>query len=263
LIETAMRVAGATLLVIGFLLCVSIAWAAIGFFAMGFGLIFLLIAEERKKAAALRSDNSEIEPAPTGPLQPVAAPISAANDDIRLEVALREIDKWSSLVASDEDLSRVVKILAPFGQKYVDQLARAYVVFNDKAYLPTILNMIIASARKDAGLSAADDLRVDNSNVIRIGRSAANGLRTNSLREFPSVATADTSSASERRIDRRSLHQEASDEGSKKNAIDERVAEATVPTSATQPVFREKAFDEVDNIKDLLGRLVFSSSRRQ
>ncbi len=263
LVETAMRVAGATLLVIGFLLCVSVAWAAIGFLAMGFGLIFLLIAEERKKAAALRLENSEIEPMPMGPPQSIAAPVSTPHDDIRQEAALREMNKWSSLVASDEDLSRVVKILASFGQKYVDQLARVYVVFDNKSCLPTILNMIIATARKDAGLSAAEDQAADDSNVIRIGRSAANGLRTNRIREFPSAATTDASSANERGIDRPSLPEGASDERSEKNAADEGVTGATVTPSATQSVFREEPFEEVDNIRDLLGRLDFSSSKRQ
>lgn len=42
---------GAGLLVGGFLLCVSIAWAALGFFMMGAGLICLLVAEERNKRA--------------------------------------------------------------------------------------------------------------------------------------------------------------------------------------------------------------------
>jgi hypothetical protein len=54
-----MRIAGHAFLIVGFLLCISIALAAIGFFAMGFGLIFLLIAEEREKASALRSRCTE------------------------------------------------------------------------------------------------------------------------------------------------------------------------------------------------------------
>jgi len=48
-----MRVLGALLLVIGFLLCLSIVWSALGFFMMGGGLISLLVAEERSKRARL------------------------------------------------------------------------------------------------------------------------------------------------------------------------------------------------------------------
>ena len=233
-----MRVFGATALVIGFLLCVSIAWAAVGFFAMGFGLIFLLIAEERKKASALRPESSKIEPSTTGPPQPITATTSTAN--IRQEVALREMgkwsemDKWSCLVANDEDLSRIVKILEPFGQKYVDQLAGAYIVFDDKTYLPTILDLIVASARKDAGLSATN------------------------IRKFPSVTAADMSFANGK-----ALQQEALDEGSEKIAIVEDLTDATVRPFATLPVPREKAPDERDNLTDLFDRLGLPPSKRR
>ena len=44
-----MRLFGSVLLIAGFLLCVSIVWAALGFLMMGFGLICLLIAERNRK----------------------------------------------------------------------------------------------------------------------------------------------------------------------------------------------------------------------
>jgi hypothetical protein len=46
-----MRLFGFVLLIAGFLLCVSIVWAALGFLMMGFGLICLLIAERNRKCA--------------------------------------------------------------------------------------------------------------------------------------------------------------------------------------------------------------------
>jgi hypothetical protein len=46
-----MRLFGFVLLIAGFLLCVSIVWAALGFLMMGFGLICLLIAERNRKSA--------------------------------------------------------------------------------------------------------------------------------------------------------------------------------------------------------------------
>lgn len=48
-----MRILGAVLLVVGFLLCLSIVGAALGFFMMGAGLISLLVAEQRSKRARL------------------------------------------------------------------------------------------------------------------------------------------------------------------------------------------------------------------
>ena len=44
-----MRLLGLVLLAIGFLLCVSIVWATIGFLMMGFGLICLMIAERQRQ----------------------------------------------------------------------------------------------------------------------------------------------------------------------------------------------------------------------
>jgi hypothetical protein len=56
-----MRVLGAVLLVSGFLLCLSIAWAAPGFVMMGVALICLLVAEDRNKRLQLATPAS-LEP---------------------------------------------------------------------------------------------------------------------------------------------------------------------------------------------------------
>jgi hypothetical protein len=58
-----MRLFGFVLLIAGFLLCVSIAWAALGFLMMGFGLICLLIAERNRKRAP-KPDVSDPVPVP-------------------------------------------------------------------------------------------------------------------------------------------------------------------------------------------------------
>ena len=63
-----MRFAGFTLLFLGFLLCVSIEWAAIGFLAMGFGLICLLIVDERQKLSKIRIDKVAAQPVPSEPV---------------------------------------------------------------------------------------------------------------------------------------------------------------------------------------------------
>src|SRR5665213_4127150 len=62
-----MRLFGFVLLIAGFLLCVSIVWAALGFLMMGFCLICLLIAERNRKRAP-KSDVSGIAAEP-----PIAA----------------------------------------------------------------------------------------------------------------------------------------------------------------------------------------------
>jgi hypothetical protein len=64
-----MRLLGFVLLIAGFLLCVSIVWAALGFLMMGFGLICLLIAERNRKRAPIPnvSDPVSVPPIDAAP----------------------------------------------------------------------------------------------------------------------------------------------------------------------------------------------------
>jgi hypothetical protein len=63
---------------------------------------------------------------------------------------------WKSMVDGDPDLARIERTLSRYGPNYVDQFAKVYVLFNNKAMLPAILNLIIESARQAA---AAQDSR--------------------------------------------------------------------------------------------------------
>ena len=176
-----MRILGWLLLLGGLLLCVSVLWAAPGFFCMGLGLIFLQIAERKRrsaKSAALPYDQSEpqVEQAPipevTRALDPptVDEDAGAGRENV---TGLYSYDrqKWRALVSSDADISRLAKALQPYGQKYVDEFAAAYLALNDKDYLPMILRQIIASARRDAGQNIAGDFPDENTNpdAVAIG----------------------------------------------------------------------------------------------
>jgi hypothetical protein len=149
-----MRILGTLLLIFGLLLCVSIVWAAIGFLMMSFGLIcFLIVGERNKRARKLnkqRVDSPDVKaPEPTV--------IQARQDENLNATALaRDRQKWMSLIQNDADLARIVDALTPYGQKYVDELARAYLVLDDKDYLPMILKKIVSSARKDAGQQSVE-----------------------------------------------------------------------------------------------------------
>ncbi len=78
-------------------------------------------------------------------------------------------EKWRLLLRNDADISRLVTALAPYGQKYVDEFAAAYLALNDKEYLPTILRQIIASARRDSRQNVAGDRSFENSNADAVG----------------------------------------------------------------------------------------------
>jgi hypothetical protein len=147
-------------------LCVSIFWAAIGFLFMGLGLICLQIAEQRNrrlaKSAALRTE--EIKSRQEPPLLQEPSTDSLRSDqrehfggESTIDRRLIDRERWRVLLGTDSDLARLAEVLAPFGQKYVDELAAAYLVSNDKKYLPMIVQNIIASARKDSGRDAPSE----------------------------------------------------------------------------------------------------------
>src|SRR5581483_2260706 len=106
-----MYASGFTLLLIGFLLCLSIAWAPVGFFAMSFGLICLLIAEKRSKASRLRLQQSARPSMQPKPPTPTGA---AANTEVRQGFA-QEREKWRLLVDSDPELAGVERVLSQYG----------------------------------------------------------------------------------------------------------------------------------------------------
>ena len=198
-----MRILGTLLLFGGFLLCISIVWAAVGFLMMGFGLICLLMAERRKKLSkappaplsnevgrrreppplqiekhAQLAEASEASPGgivsqqapssfpePRQPKPPRPARISRKElpDRRRNEpdAIPYDLEKWHALVKSDADLSRSVDALQPFGKKYVDQLAMAYLAFEEKSYLPTIVKLVANAIKKDSGSDSASAAATD------------------------------------------------------------------------------------------------------
>ncbi len=185
-----MRVVGWVLLVGGLLLCVSILSAALGFLFMGFGLIFLQIAEQKDKSPATsdasRSGQSGPEPEP-----PPSRALAPSQAEEEREVVARESaidpnsydrERWRLLLRNDADISRLVTALAPYGQKYVDELAAAYLALNDKDHLPMILREIIASARRDSRV--ASDLTDKNSNAETDGLAVGRTRRVDQVRDW-------------------------------------------------------------------------------
>ncbi len=184
-----MRVAGWVLLVGGFLLCVSILSAALGFLLMGLGLIFLQIAEQKDKSPATsdasRSGQSEPERAPPPPRALAPSQAEEAREVVDRESAIDpnsyDRERWRLLLRNDADISRLVTALAPYGQKYVDELAAAYLALNDKDDLPMILRQIIASARRDSRV--ASDLPGKISNVEADGLAVDRTRRVDRVRD--------------------------------------------------------------------------------
>jgi hypothetical protein len=210
-----MRIAGTFLLLGGLLLCISIIWAAVGFLMMGFGLICLLIAERRKKpstaapgplpeaaarrreppplqidkhaqppepveASALRAVLQQAPSSLPAPRQPRPARILRKQQPDRRrnepDANPYDLEKWHALVKSDADISRSVDALQPFGKKYVDQLAMAYLAFEEKSCLPTIVKLVANAIKKDSGRDSASAAAMEgdpNTDLISFAMSKA------------------------------------------------------------------------------------------
>ncbi|MCK1284332.1 hypothetical protein IVB41_10400 [Bradyrhizobium sp. 44] len=138
-----MYIAGGALLVVGFLLCISVAWAALGFVLMSCGLIGFLIADRRKRAREIQLAATSAQTAPF---------ICGSPTPTQRGEVLQQEQSWQLLMDADPDLARIATILARFGPRYVDQLATVYAVFDRKDFLPIILEMIISA---DKSLSEA------------------------------------------------------------------------------------------------------------
>jgi hypothetical protein len=234
-----MRVAGTFLMLSGFLLCISIVWAAFGFLMMGLGLICLLMAERRKKPlTASRGAPAEAagrwqEPPPlpiekhAQPAEPVEAspsrigPRQASSSFpeprfpesrqpkprkpalvSRKERPVRrpdepdpnayDLEKWRALVKSDANISRSVEAVQPFGKKYVDQLAMAYLAFEEKSYLPAIVKMVADAIKKDSGRDSADLAEMDGDPDTDLISLAMSKARTSAVQQvFASAALND------------------------------------------------------------------------
>ncbi len=150
-----MRIAGWVLLIAGFLLCVSVAWAALGFLLMGVGLVSLQVAERNRNRTNLAFSSHAESPAaqpeiPAGPPQAAHLPTGTATLQPSRADTPYDKEAWRRLVESDSDLLRVTSVLQEYGQPYVDELAKAYLAAGDNSRLPAIVEEIIRMAKRNA-----------------------------------------------------------------------------------------------------------------
>ena len=138
------RIVGWLLLLTGTALVLSIAWAAIGFLFLGLGLILLQIAE-RKRKMSQPSSSLDVAQFPSRPMhisedEPVAAYDAGAT------VSPDSQQVWPVLAELDPQILRLADALAPFGQRYVDQLAAACFSAGEAKQFPEIARRIVAVA---------------------------------------------------------------------------------------------------------------------
>jgi hypothetical protein len=172
------RIAGWVLLVGGFLLCVSVAWAALGFLLMGVGLIAMQAAERNRNRAkrSLASRDESPAAAPEIPDAPAeTTPASARIAPRRPSRTETPYDKvaWAQLIESDPDLLRVTSVLLEYGQPYVDELARAYLAAGDKSRLPAIVDGIVRMAQRNIARANAAPYPIESPALDRPSRASS------------------------------------------------------------------------------------------
>src|SRR5258708_21845659 len=125
---------------------------------MALGWISLQIAERRRRRAKLavslsdqsgpQAEQAPIPEAAWALVPPETDEDGAAGRENVIGLYSYDKQKWHALLSSDADISRLAKVLEPYGQNYVDEFAAAYLALNDKDYLPMILRKIIASQER-------------------------------------------------------------------------------------------------------------------
>jgi hypothetical protein len=313
-----MRIVGTFLLLGGFLLCISIVWAAVGVLMIGLGLICLLIAERRKKqsTAPLGALSDEVgrrrEPPPlqiekhaqsAEPVEaspswidsgqapssfpeprqqkpPMPAPVSRKELPERRpnepEPNAYDLEKWRALVKSDADISRSVEAVLPFGKKYVDQLAMAYLAFEEKSYLPAIVKLVANAIKRDSGRDSAGVAAMDGDPDTDLISFAMSKARTSVVEQVFAAALDDGAEKSsvmrsappqtepDARVKPAAVQSElktphsrpAGEAGSAKRPPDARGVDERLADRVIAPARKATAgVDDAQNLTDLLNRI--------
>jgi hypothetical protein len=128
------RILGWLLVALGFLCCATVTWtlAAIGFVLMSFGLICLMVADERERRAIQLQTYDKGSPTSTGTLFTTS-------------------EAWQRAVEQDPNLARIADVLGAYGQNSVEQFAGAYLDRCVEDRIPSILSEVATSAFQQRG----------------------------------------------------------------------------------------------------------------
>ena len=71
----------------------------------------------------------------------------APSQDRALSNGSYDRSKWNALLRFDPEIAAAAEQVKPFGQRWMDEFAQAYLDLNQKSYLPQIVQKIISEAR--------------------------------------------------------------------------------------------------------------------
>jgi hypothetical protein len=175
-----MRIFGIILIVLGLLICLTIIGIPFGLFLMFIGTLCAVFGGRHRTtitnvvqvssmpgvqmAQVPQDDDYRDAPRVIEPPRPEPRLINSPRPSSSGVADWRTIDhsasaqdsgyaydrnKWNALVEYDADIRRIVDGLEPYGPKYIDQFAAAYLALNDKEYLPMIVKKILETARQE------------------------------------------------------------------------------------------------------------------
>jgi hypothetical protein len=190
-----------------------------------------------------------------------------------------DLEKWRALIRNDADISRSLEALQPFVKKYVDQLAMAYLAFEEKSYLPTIVKLVADAIKKDSGRDPTSAAAMDgdpNTDLISFAMSkarnsteeqvfASRAPNNGSAEKFSIVSKAAPPQAEwDARVklavqsELKTSHSHPKDgTGSSKRQPDARGVDEGPAVRVVAPVRKATAsVDDAKNLADLLNRIV-------
>lgn len=145
------RILGWLSLLVGTILVVSVTWVAVGFLSLSLGLIFLQIAERKRKLSRASSSPDVsvdvfLSPQTIHGRQIDAGAVPHFRSETDIARPPPNGDVWPILTELDPDIKKLAVALAPYGQRYVDQLAAECLDAADATQFPEIGRKIVAAA---------------------------------------------------------------------------------------------------------------------
>ena len=180
-----MRIFGIVLMVLGLLICLTIIGIPFGIFLMFIGALCAIFGGRHRtvitnvvqvsstpgvQMAQIPQDDGyrdlprTIEPPRSEPrlIDYTRASQSGRSDWHTIDLPREQVssyaydrNKWNALVEYDADIRRIVNGLEPYGPKYIDKFAAAFLALNDKEYLPMIVKKILETARQEQSSARA------------------------------------------------------------------------------------------------------------
>lgn len=167
-----MRIVGVFFILVGLLLCLTFFGAVVGIPLILVGCVMVVMGGRKTvitnvvnvsnapgaslpdqmsatMQALPKEARAELEPPSFSPKLVIPSKVEVGQVVQPSEPAY-DSAKWKALVEFDAEIEAAVKKVEAYGQKYVDQLAAAYLALNDKQYLTPVTEKIISRAQEEA-----------------------------------------------------------------------------------------------------------------